>query len=209
MAIHITSLNHRLSSRSPSRTDELHVTEKRWFAVRTSSKHEKRAARELASLGVESYVPLRQKVCHYTRKTVTRELPLLTGYVFVRIILSEELTVRKAHYTAGFVRIGRDRTRVTDEEIELLRVISSDRQLDWQTIEESFAFAHGTPVEIIRGPLSGVRGHYIEKKSKKSFVISFGGLGACLATCEVDPRYLVALTGDSEVGQDTSPRGSR
>ena len=195
MPIRINQTTRPATAAATSYVDELHATEHRWFAVRTSSRHEKKALKELQRAGVEAYIPLRQKTVHYTSKTVSRELPLLTGYVFVRIVKSEELTILRAHYTAGFVKLGRERRRVTDAEIELLRRISSDRQLDWQSVEEAFDFREGTPVEILKGPLAGVRGYYLHKKSKKTFVISFGGLGACLATCEVDPRYLVAIEG--------------
>lgn len=195
MAIHVTGLKHRLPSRQRGSMDEMHVTEKRWFAVRTSSRHEKKAASELTRAGIECYVPLREKVCHYASKTVVRELPLLTGYVFVHICLAEEMTVTKAHYTSGFLRLGRERRRVTDEEIRVLKLLSTDRQLDWETIEESFDFSEGTPVEIITGPMAGVRGFYLHKKSKKTFVISLAGGGACLATFEVDPRMLAPIEG--------------
>lgn len=195
MAIHITSLNHRLRGRGVSRTDELHVTEKRWFAVRTSSRHEKKAIQELDRAGIECYLPLRTKVVHYASKTVNRELPLLTGYVFVRIVLAEELTVRKAHYVSSFVTIGRERRRVTDAEIETLKIISTDRDLDWETAETTLDLREGTAVEIIKGPMAGIRGVYLHRKSKKTFVVSLAGGGAFLSSCEIDPLMLAPIDG--------------
>jgi transcription antitermination factor NusG len=195
MAIRISSLNHRLQPKNNQATDDLHVREQRWFAVRTSSKHEKKAVKELTSRGIDAWTPLREKVYHYASKKVTRQLPLLTGYVFVYITQQEENTVRFAHYVSCFLKIGRTRRQVTTAEMDLLRKLSTDRTLDWETVEDSFDFNEGTPVEIIKGPLVGVRGHYISKKNKKTFVIALGSLNACLATCEVDPRYLVALEG--------------
>ena len=195
MAIRISSLNHRLQSQNIQTADDLHVRERRWFAVRTSSKHEKQAVKELTARGIEAWTPLREKVYHYPSKKVIRQLPLLTGYVFVNITQQEENTVRFAHYVSCFLKIGKTRRQVTIAEMDLLRRLSTDRTLDWETVDESFDFSAGTAVEIIKGPLAGVRGHYISKKNKKTFVIALGSLNACLATCEVDPRYLVALEG--------------
>lgn len=197
MAIRISSLNHRLLSSANAFADDLHVSERRWFAVRTSSKHEKQAVRELKALGIEAWTPLREKTYNYPSKKVIRELPLLTGYVFVRIISKEENTVRFAHYVSCFLKLGQARRRVTEPEMELLRKLSTDRTLDWEKVEASFDFTEGTPVEIIKGPLAGVRGRYISKKNKKTFVIALGSLNACLATCEVDPRFLVVLEGET------------
>lgn len=195
MALKISSLNHRLQTKTSSSVDDLHETERRWFAVRTSSRHEKRAVKELTGLGIEAYIPLREKQYNYTSKKGKRDLPLLTGYVFVNIIRSEENKVRFSHYVSTFVKIGDIRRRVTQEEMALLRKLSTDRTLDWETVDEAFDFSEGTPVEIIKGPLAGVRGKYISKKNKKTFVIALGSFGACLSTCEIDPRFLVALSG--------------
>jgi transcription antitermination factor NusG len=195
MALKISSLNHRLRAKTSATIDDLHETERRWFAVRTSSRHEKRAVKELQGKGVEAYIPLREKQFNYASKKGSREIPLLTGYVFVNVKRSEEDLVRFAHYVSCFVKIGQIRRRVTEEEMTLLRKLSTDRTLDWETVEEAFDFSEGTPVEIIRGPLAGVRGKYISKKNKKTFVIALGSLGACLSTCEIDPRFLVALSG--------------
>lgn len=193
MALYISSLNHRFQPATNASTDDLHVSERRWFVVRTSSKHEKQAVRELQRLGIEAWIPLREKVFNYPSKKVSRELPLLTGYVFVNILREEEHTVRSANYVSCFLKLGQARRRVTDAEMNLLRKLSTDRSLDWEEMETSFAFIEGTPVEIIKGPLAGVRGHYVNKKNKKTFVIALGSLHTCLATCEVDPRFLVAL----------------
>lgn len=171
----------------------MHLSERRWFAVRTSSKHEKKAGAELTRLGIEHFIPLREKVYHYSSKKVVRQLPLLSGYVFVHICKREEIKVLRAHYVSRFVTLGKERRCVTDLELDLLRKLSTDRNLDWETIDDFFDFSRGTPVEIIKGPLAGTRGYYLEKKNKKTFLISLGSLNACLATCEVDPRFLVAL----------------
>lgn len=207
MALRISSLNHRLGSNNTALDDDMHLQDRRWFAVRTAARHEKKASNELQRAGIESYVPLRERVYNYPSKQVTRQLPLLTGYVFVRIHKAEEMTVRRAHYCSGFVTLGRSRRQVRESEMELLRKLSADRQLDWETVEDAFDFKQGTPVEIIKGPLVGVRGHYQHKKNKKTFVISLGSFGACLSTCEVDPTYLVALNGehlDGEAAEESS-----
>ncbi len=195
MAIRISSLNHSLQSLKNAPVDDMHVSERRWFAVRTAAKHEKKAVKELRSLGIECYIPLREKIYNYASKKVVRELPLMSGYVFVKVHSSEANTVRFSNFVSRFVTLGRIRRRVTESEMELLRKISTDRNLDWQTIDEVFDFTEGTPVEIIKGPLAGVRGIYLNKKNKKTFVIALGSLNACLSTCEVNPCYLVALDG--------------
>lgn len=197
MALRISSSKFNgFSAAAPRPGDDLDVLEPRWFAVRTSARHEKKAAGQLTKFGVECYVPLRERQYQYRSKQVTRQLPLVTGYVFVRIVRQQEQRIYETHYTRGYVRIGRRRIQITQAEIDLLAKLSTDRELEWETVEEAFAYEDGTPVEIIKGPLAGVKGHYVERKNKKTFIIALSGLGALLSTCEIDPLWLSPLHGE-------------
>lgn len=200
MAVRFTSINQTARTQPDPYTDDMHLSERRWFAVRTASKHEKAAVRELRRRGIEAYIPLRERTYRYVSKEVVRELPLLTGYVFVNVHRGEERAVVSCQYVADFVRLGRARYRVKPSEMDLLRRISTDRELDWVMVENAFDFAAGTTVEIIRGPLAGTQGVYLDKRNKKTFLIALGSIDACLGICEVDPTMLVALDGAAPGG---------
>lgn len=173
-------------------TTDLHATEARWFAVRVMPRKEKFVRNRLEREGVECYVPLRDKLFKYASKSGVRQLPLLPSYVFVRIVSDQRITVLRTLYVKYFITLGGQLRQVTTEEIAVLRRLSSDTTVDWSPVEEEELTA-GTPVEVISGPLAGVRGHYVKKKSKQIFYISLGGLGSCLSTCEIDARILVPL----------------
>ncbi len=113
--------------------------------------------------------------------------------MFVKIISCEAAAVHAAPFVFGFVRIGRVRKQVTEQEIEVLRRISCDLSLSWAVEDAVLPLRRGCRVEIARGPLAGVRGHYVEAKSKKAFIISFDGLDARLMTCEVSPADIILL----------------
>ncbi len=196
------------SKQKPLNTGDLHPTERRWFAVRVGPRKEKVVARQLERSGIHHYLPLRERVFNYKRKSGTRQLPLLAGYLFVFVCKADYLAVISTTYLYGFIKIGREFRRVTEAEMELLRRISSDRSVSWEEVAEEEMLA-GTPVEIATGPLAGVRGYYLEKKSKKTFVITFGGLDARLATCEVDPRNLIPLEGERLCVQPEETKGHK
>nr|WP_256534287.1 transcription termination/antitermination NusG family protein [Lewinella sp. JB7] len=185
-------------------TDDLHPAEPRWFAVRVGHRKEKVVAKLLQQEGVECFLPLRDRPFNYKSKTGVRRIPLLGGYLFVRIVAREALIVQRVNFVFGFVKIGADRRQVTLQEIDLLKRLSSDDTLEW-VVEEKLGTLHpGTLVEICRGPLSGVRGHYLSAKNKKTFIISFGGLDARLMTCEVSPADVIPLD-DQTTAQEEKP----
>lgn len=188
---------------SSSFTDDLHPTESRWFAVRVGHRKEKVVCKMLDREGVEHYLPLRDRPFKYKSKTGVRQIPLLGGYLFVNIVASESLKVQRQSFVFGFVKIGNERRQIKPEEIDLLRKLSSDNTLEWVVEEKMEGLTVGSVMEICRGPLSGVRGHYLHAKNKKTFVITLGGLDARLMTFEVSPEDVIPLreeTGDSATG---------
>ena len=166
-------------------------------------------ARQLAKAGVEYFLPLRERPFHYRSKTGVRQLPLLAGYLFVRIIANQALTVQRENFVFGFVKLGRERRQVKQHEIDLLKRLSTDNSLEWVVEEKLEELQAGSLVEICRGPLAGVRGHYVTARDKKTFIISFGGLDARLMTCEVSPRDIIPLEGDITPTAPTGTEGKK
>ncbi|WP_168797585.1 transcription termination/antitermination NusG family protein [Neolewinella litorea] len=201
----VTALSQNYPSAQSSALDDLHPAEPRWFAVRVGHRKEKVVARQLELEGVECFLPLRERPFRYKSKTGVRQIPLIGGYLFVRIVAQQAIVVQRQHFVFGFVKLGRERRQVKPHEIELLKRLSTDNTLEWVVEEKIEALSPGTLVEICRGPLAGVRGHYVNAKNKKTFIISFGGLDARLMTLEVSPRDVVPLDGDV-LPSDPSPR---
>lgn len=183
--------NHRTSAVH----DDLHPDEARWFAVRVGHRKEKVVAKLLDIEGVTYFLPLRERPFKYKSKTGVRQIPLLGGYIFVRIVASQQLQVQRLNFVFGFIKIGKERRQVTQAEIDLLRRLSIDNTIEWVVEEKLQELESGTVVEIARGPLAGVRGYYLHAKTKKKFIISFGGLDARLMTCEVSPEDIIPLPG--------------
>jgi transcription antitermination factor NusG len=179
-----------------SKLDDLHPDEPRWFAMRVGYRKEKVVAKLLDREGVECFLPLRERPFRYKSKTGVRQIPLLGGYIFVRIVSRQVSSILGLHFVYGFVKIGRERRQIKLGEIDLLRRICSSNTLEWVVEDKAALLQPGCLVEICRGPLAGVRGEFINTKDKKTFVISFGGLDARLTTWEVSPQDIIPLRSD-------------
>ena len=189
--------------------DDLHAEEYRWFAIRVGNRKEKVVAKLLNRDGIETYLPLRDRPFNYKSKTGVRQIPLLGGYLFVRITRRESLQVLQPTYVFGFVKLGQERRQIKPAELDLLRKLSTDNSLEWVVEDKLETLQPGSLVEICRGPLAGVRGHYVDAKNKKTFIISFGGLDARLMTCEVSPKDVVPLDGDVQEAAPQPPEGKK
>ena len=93
-----------------------------WFAVFTSSHHEKKVSHRFLEQHLENFLPLYSEIHHWTnRRKVTVQLPLFPNYVFVRIDRRQRGQVLQVPGVLAIVGRGYEPTPLPDFEIESLR----------------------------------------------------------------------------------------
>ena len=158
--------------------NQLDINEPRWFAVYTRHKAEKVVARLLTSKKIESYLPICKRVRKYDRKVRIFELPLISGYVFVKIIKAEYVTVLETENVVNFVKFARNLIAISDREINILRRVTDD-----ETIEialEKTTFVQGDRVKIAHGNLYGLEGTLVSAQGKNKLLVELENLGYTL-----------------------------
>lgn len=160
-------------------TYENHLDEKqsRWFAVYTKYKREKLVNRKLQEKGIHCYLPLQEYTRHYTRKVRKVELPLISCYIFTKIIKKEYVPVLETPDVVSFVRFSRNLISIPEAEIHTMqRVVGEGIEVD----VEPNAYQVGDEVEVIGGDLTGLKGKLVEKKNGKNLLIELENLGYML-----------------------------
>lgn len=137
-----------------------------WYAISTRSRHEKLVRDRLAGIGIEPFLPLAKKLSQWSDRRVWTESPLFAGYCFARFSLMNRLTILQ---TPGIVRIvGITMPEaIPDEEVTALKKIAESER----SLEPHDYFAEGAWVEVVRGPLAGLRGQMLRKAGHHSLVI--------------------------------------
>lgn len=143
--------------------------EPRWYAVRTRSRHEKRVRAQLADRpGIDVFLPLLERRSRWKDRIQRVKVPLFPGYCFARFRRLDRLRVLKAAGVVGLVGPSGEPEPIPDSEIEAIRTLAGTR-LSY----ELFPFlAEGMAVEVIRGPLMGVRGRLLRKDRELRVVLS-------------------------------------
>lgn len=143
--------------------------EPRWYAVRTRSRHEKKVHAQLADRpGIDAFLPLRERRSRWKDRIRRIQEPLFPGYCFARFRHPDRLRVLKAVGVVGLVGPSGEPEPIPDSEIEAIRTVAGSR-LGY----ELFPFlAEGMAVEVMRGPLMGVRGRLLRKDREFRVVLS-------------------------------------
>lgn len=166
--------------------NQLHESEKKWFAVYTRYKREKRVLSALHQKGIDAYLPLLKLTRHYTRKIKKVELPLINCYLFVQIVKAEYLSVLETEEVVGFLKIGKNLISIPEQEINIMKKVVGE-QLEVEV--HTGLVQKGARVEVIGGQLTGLKGKLHEIKNEKNFSIELERMGYSIFM-EVDPKYL-------------------
>ncbi len=140
-----------------------------WYATYTCSRREKQVARLLQERSLECFLPL-YKAVHRNpsgRKRV-HFLPLFPGYVFVHIALQDHVRVLQVPGVVRLVSFHGQPAPLRDSEIEPLR-----NALALGLPAEPYPYLKvGHDVEILTGPLQGLRGRILRKNSHFRVILS-------------------------------------
>lgn len=141
-----------------------------WFAVWTRSRQEKSAAAILHSQGIRHYLPLKAEIRQWSDRRQAVEVPLFSGYLFVRIgtAKNSRLQVLKTPGIVSFVGNQTGPLPIPQQQIEDIRtVLKAGTPYSIQSM-----LRVGDRVRVIRGALRGVEGTLVRSHSDSHLLVS-------------------------------------
>lgn len=163
--------------------NHLSETEPRWFAVRTRFKSEKVALKQLLSYQINAYLPIKTLTRRYSKKIRHVEMPLINSFVFVKITKAQYIKVLETEYVAGFLKFGQNLLSIPEEQIDLIKRLLGEN-IEVTANEEHFQ--KGDMVEVIAGPLLGLRGYLLNIQGKERVMVELTNSGF---TLQIDVDY--------------------
>jgi transcription antitermination factor NusG len=165
------------------------IAEDRWYAFRTRSRHEKKAAQQLLDAGIETFLPVATQVREWSDRRKVVELPLFPGYGFARInyLSRDRYRVLNVHGVVSFVGPNGCGVPVPDQQIQDLQTL----MLHKMPCEPHPYLSIGQRVRVRGGALDGVEGVLTEHRDDRSLVISLDPIQRAVSIrlegYEVDP----------------------
>jgi transcription antitermination factor NusG len=165
-----------------------------WYAIYTRHQHEKTVAQILTIKGFQTLLPLYQSARRWKDRTKVLSLPLFPCYVFVKAGLERRLDILTTPGIYALVSNAGTPSPIPLVEIEALR-LAVDRGVP---IEPHPFLRNGDLVRINCGPLAGIQGILVRKKSLYRLVVSVEMLGQA-AALEVDSLLVERLNSERHV----------
>ena len=144
-----------------------------WYAIYVNVKHEKKVVQKLLEKQIEAYSPVIKKLQQWSDRKKWVEFPMLSGYVFVKIDISEKEKVLHCPGVFAFIRFNGVEAKIRDSEINILKSIEVS---GYDITQQSTDIKLLDEVEIIQGPLKGLKGTIVELQNAKYVQIQLESL---------------------------------
>lgn len=149
----------------------------RWYACYTRARHEKRAFLGMLERGIEGFLPLLPRVSQWKDRRKLVEWPLFPSYVFSRLGPTELYSVLTVPGVAGLVKHNDRPAVIPDGELENVRRFAQALAGGDVQAEHRPFFAEGEWVEVTDGPLQGVRGVVVERRTRTRVLVGLRAIG--------------------------------
>lgn len=163
--------------------------EKKWFAVYTAPKAEKKASIRLEQQGIDHYLPVQKRLKQWSDRKKWVEEPLFRSYLFVHISEEHYFSVLNTHGLVKFISFGGTAASIPDFQIETIRRLLME-STEIEITQESYA--PGTPVEVIAGPLMGTLGELISFRGEKRIAVKIHTLDTSVLI-NIPEQFVVPL----------------
>lgn len=146
-----------------------------WHAVYVKSRAEKKAQTELQFKEIETFLPLQRKLRQWSDRKKWVETPLISGYLFVRASRKEYDLVLQSNYIVSYVRFEGKAAIIPDNQIDYLRLMLKQYGAEIEITREKLK--PGQKIEVIAGPMIGLRGKLQKIKGKNKVAVELEELG--------------------------------
>jgi transcription antitermination factor NusG len=154
-----------------------------WYACYTRARHEKRVHAMLEERGIETYLPLIDRVSQWKDRRREVAFPLFPSYVFGRFDALDMHRVLSLPGVATLVRSNGRPAPIPAEELDNVRRFVEALKAGGLEPERRPFFAEGQWVEVLTGPLQGVKGVVVESRGRRRVLVGLRAIGEGL---EVD-----------------------
>ena len=146
-----------------------------WYAIRVKSRSEKKVYLDLEDQQITAYLPIHKVLRQWSDRKKWVEVPLISGYVFVYISRKEYELVLRTPNVSCYIYFEGKAAVIRQEDIDVLKRMLGQSDIEVEVTHDQLK--PGQFVEIIAGPLCGMKGELIDFQGKHKVALRIQPLG--------------------------------
>lgn len=141
---------------------------KKWLALYTRPRYEKKVEKMLRERQVDCYLPLIKTLRQWSDRKKMVEIPLFASYIFVFVDEHDYNEVFRIPGVVKYVSFEGVAVEIPEKQIENIRwVLSTDVKAE----PLDAVIAPGSIIEIVKGPLNGLKAEMVTYNNKNIIVV--------------------------------------
>ena len=161
------------------------MMDKQWIVVRSKPRSEKVAHNELVKKNIESYLPLLKERRKWSDRKKWVEFPLFSSYLFARIDIKDSIFVLQTQGVNTIVKFGKQIAIVQNSVIEAIR-LAMEGGYQLEPVEY---FVEGNRVEVVAGPMKGIKGIVAKLKGQNRLIIKIDAIQQALSI-QIESKFI-------------------
>lgn len=166
---------------------------KQWFAIRVTYNREIKVKRELDSMKIENFLPMKYRLVTRGERKIKELVPAIHNLIFVNIS-QEKLKEYKAKTALPIRYIMNRETHepivIPEEQMKNFIAVAGNKNQQLVYLEPNLAqFKKGDKVKITGGVFEGAEGYFMRIKGDRRVVVCINGIVA-VATAFVHPSLV-------------------
>jgi transcription antitermination factor NusG len=166
-----------------------------WFALRIIPRHEKKVETVLEYMGYVHFLPRCQTRRKWSDRIRYTDQPLFPGYIFCKGKAGFMDMVRSVSGIVYVVNFGGKPYPIPTQEIEALRCIDANTR----AVCPAAYLKVGEKVQVISGPLEGIKGIITNFRNRARLVISLDCIMKSISV-EIDRAEVTSIRANGSVG---------
>ena len=134
---------------------------------------------------IEAYLPLLKERRKWSDRKKWVEFPLFSSYLFARIDIKDSIFVLQTQGVNTIVKFGKQIAIVQNSVIEAIR-LAMEGGYQLEPVEY---FVEGNQVEVIAGPMKGVKGIVAKLKGQNRLIIKIDAIQQALSI-QIESKFI-------------------
>jgi transcriptional antiterminator RfaH len=144
-----------------------------WYVVYVNVRHEKKVVEKLLEKNIHAYSPVVKRLQQWSDRKKWVEFPMISGYVFVKIDLTDKEKILFNPAILGFIKFGGKEAIIPEKEINILKSIELT---GFDISQEIGVFNLNDEVEISQGYLKGLLGKVVQIQNEEYLQIELDSI---------------------------------
>ena len=161
------------------------MMDKQWIVVRSKPRSEKVAHNELVKKNIEAYLPLLKERRKWSDRKKWVEFPLFSSYLFARIDIKDSIFVLQTQGVNTIVKFGKQIAIVQNSVIKAIR-LAMEGGYQLEPVEY---FVEGNRVEVVAGPMKGIKGIVAKLKGQNRLIIKIDAIQQALSI-QIESKFI-------------------